>query len=270
MPEGLELDAYFERIGYHGSREPTLPVLSGILVAHMSRIPFENLDVLLGRGVRLDLESLQQKLVGARRGGYCFEHATLLAAVLEQLGFDLQRRAARVVLFSPATESPRTHMFLTVTLPAGTFVVDPGFGGFGPRFPVPLETGAGSDNGSPTHWIARDGRRITLRFKRADETIDGWVSDLDEENHAIDFELGNYFTAMHPQSPFTQLVMMSIVTPSGRASLMNRDFTLHNGSDVTPKQIADRREFRRLLVDHYGFDLPEFDTLRIPAIPEWN
>lgn len=262
----IDLDAYFNRIGYAGKRDATLAVLRDVLEAHMSRIPFENLDVLLDRGVRLDPESLQKKLVTACRGGYCFEHSSLLARVLERLGFDVTRRAARVVLFSPRTEATRAHMFMTVRLPEGVFVVDPGFGGFGSRFPVPLENG----DGGSSHWMARDGRLTILRFKRGDEAVDGWVADLEEENHPIDFEVGNYFTATHPKSPFRQMIMMSIVTPSGRVSVMNRDMTVHENGGVTPKQIADRAEFRKLLVEHYGFDLPELDTVKIPEIPEWN
>ncbi|MGH7683532.1 MAG: arylamine N-acetyltransferase family protein, partial [Vulcanimicrobiaceae bacterium] len=218
--------------------------------------------------VRLDPESLQKKLVAGNRGGYCFEHSSLLAQVLEQLRYEVSRRAARVVLMSPATETPRTHMFMTVQLPEGAYVVDPGFGGYGPHFPVPLNDS--SANSGPTHRFSHDGSKITLQFCRGDQFVDGWVSDLAEENHPIDFEVGNYFTAMHPQSMFRQIIMMSIVTPTGRVSVMNRDVSYHSGSEVTPKQLVDRREFRKLLVDHYGFDLPEFDTLRIPAIPEWD
>jgi len=264
----IDLGAYFKRIGYTGGREPSLAALSGILYAHMSHIPFENLDVLLGRAVRLDAESLQKKLVSACRGGYCFEHSSLLAAVLERLGFGVTRRAARVVLFSPRTEVSRSHMFMTVELPEGTFVVDPGFGGFGASFPVPLESGGG--NGGASHWMARDGRYTILRLRRGNDVIDGWVTDLEEENHPIDFETGNHYTATHPDSPFRKIVMMSIVTPAGRTSVMNRDVTFHRGGDATTEQIPDRAAFRRLLVERYGFDLPEFDTLRIPAIPEWN
>jgi len=117
--------------------------------------------------------------------------------------------------------------------------------------------------------MARDGRYTVLRFERGGETVDGWVTNLDEDNHAIDFELGNHYTAMHPDSIFRQLIMMSIVTPDGRVSLMNRDATLHRRAGVETRQIADRRAFRAFLVEHYGFDLPEFDTLHVPAIPEW-
>src|SRR3954471_19326216 len=153
----LDLPAYFARIGWNGSRTPTLATLAALLERHMRAIPFENLDVLLRRPVRLDLDSIQSKLVGARRGGYCFEHATLFAAVLEKLGFETRRHTARVVLFEPVTTAPRAHMFLTVCLPEGTFVADPGFGLFTSRVPIPLVDGAEARGDYETHWMVRDG-----------------------------------------------------------------------------------------------------------------
>jgi N-hydroxyarylamine O-acetyltransferase len=74
----LDLDAYLERIKYTGSRKPTFDALTGILQAHIASIPFESFDVLLGRPIRLDPEGLQNKMITARRGGYCFEHASLM------------------------------------------------------------------------------------------------------------------------------------------------------------------------------------------------
>ena len=118
MTTTVGLDAYFQRIDWSGSRDPTLETLAGLIAAHTAHIPFENLDVLLGRTVCLDLESLQEKIVGGRRGGYCFEHAALFAAVLEALGFQVARHAARVVLFGPLAEAKRDHMFMTVAVEA--------------------------------------------------------------------------------------------------------------------------------------------------------
>ena len=92
----------------------------------MAAIPFENLDVLLGRGVRVDLESVTAKLVTARRGGYCFEHGTLFQAALRALGVEATAHAARVLLVAPKAEAPRTHMFLTVVDGGTTWVLDPG------------------------------------------------------------------------------------------------------------------------------------------------
>src|SRR5205085_5506132 len=148
----MDLDSYCARIGWDGVRAPSFATLASILDHHMTRIPFENLDVLLGNPPKLDLASLEAKLVGAKRGGYCYEHATLFAAVLEMLGFSVTRHSARVTMARPKSEAPRTHMFLSVQLAEGTFVVDPGFGGLAPRVPLDI---AGTPSGD--HWLARQG-----------------------------------------------------------------------------------------------------------------
>src|SRR5579862_6589879 len=95
----LDLDAYLERIGYAGPAgklEPSGKTLGALHRAHLAAIPFENLDIMLGRGVKVDLESIAAKLVHARRGGYCFEHGQLFGAALERLGFEVERLLARV------------------------------------------------------------------------------------------------------------------------------------------------------------------------------
>src|SRR5215813_4134219 len=97
MGDALDLDAYFGLIGYSGSRAPTLETLRGIHLRHALTIPFENLDPFLRRPVRLDLASLQNKLLRDRRGGYCFEHNVLFKAALDALGFQVTGLAARVL-----------------------------------------------------------------------------------------------------------------------------------------------------------------------------
>ncbi len=265
----LGVDQYLERIGYGGGTEPSFATLAGLLRAHMAAIPFENLDVLLGRPVRLDLDAVQDKLVRANRGGYCFEHATLFAAVLERLGFDPVRHTARVVLLSPRTESPRTHMFLTVPIGEETFVVDPGFRTLAPDFPVLLGDDPGAGTGALTHRMVRDGKHWLLRARTEDKVVDCWVSTLDQDN-LVDFEVGNHFTATHRTSPFVNRIMMRALTADGRVSLMNRDLTLRRGSEVYSTQLADRTALRALLVEYFGFDLPEVERLRVPSIPEWT
>jgi N-hydroxyarylamine O-acetyltransferase len=266
---GLDLDAYFKRIGWRGEARPTLEVLAGLLDAHMLRIPFENLDVLLGRGVRIDLDSVQAKLVGARRGGYCFEHATLFCAVLEAIGFRPLRHAARVVLFAPRTASMRTHMFLSVPLPEGRFLVDPGFGALVPRLPLPLVEGAHSRPIGATHWMARDGAFWALRTTRDGGEVDVWLSTLEEENPA-DFEVANHYTATHPASPFVNRIMLRAFAADGAVTVMNRDVTLWHGESAESTQLADRGALRGLLRGRFGFDLPEIEKVLVPAIPEWR
>lgn len=268
MVAAVDLDAYFQRIDWSGGRDPTLETLAGLIKAHTARIPFENLDVLLGHTLRLDVEGLQDKIVGARRGGYCFEHASLFAAVLEALGFQVARHAARVVLFGPLTEAKRDHMFMTVAVSGATYVVDPGFGPFAPRFPVPL---VDSSAGQTTHWMQRDGNFWVLPVTREDrQPVAGWASTLEVEN-PLDFEVFNHYIATHPKSPFVNWIFLSAVTPEGRVNVMNRKVTLLRGAaEPTATELADRAALRGLLRQHFGFDLPEVERLVVPAIPEWT
>ena len=249
------MDAYLERIGWRGSRDPTLATLAGLAGHHVRAIPFENLDVLLGRPPRLDLPSLEAKLIEARRGGYCFEHATLFGAALEQLGFAVQRHSARVVMVWPREQAPRTHMFLTVM----DHVIDVGFGALAPQAPVPLD-------GTPVgrHRIVREGRGIALFHD--DQRM--WVSTLEPE-YPIDFEMGNHFTATWTGSPFVQRMMLRAFTPEGQVRAMNRDVTIVRGDRSETVQLADRAALRELLRTYFGFDL-DVSALAIPSIPEWG
>jgi len=269
MPSSIDLDAYFARIHWGGATTPMLETLAGLLRAHMRRIPFENLDVLFGRGVRLDPDALQTKLVRARRGGYCFEHATLFAAVLDALGFAPARHSARVVLVAPRHESPRTHMFLTLSLPEGRFVVDPGFGSLAPDVPVALREGAGPRTEPQTHWMARDDRYWVLRARTDDKVVDCWVSTLEADN-PVDFVVANHYTSTHPDSSFVNRIMLRALTDDGRVSVMNRDVTIRQGMQSRSVQLTDRKALRALLVEHFGFDLPEAETLRVPSLAEWR
>jgi N-hydroxyarylamine O-acetyltransferase len=263
-------DGYFDRIGFRKPLEPTLATLAGVLRAHMSRIPWENLDVLLGRGVSLDLDHVYGKLVAARRGGYCYEHATLLAAALRHLGFTPAAHAARVILVRPRHEAPRTHMFLTVAVGGVTYVLDPGYGGHGPLAPMPLVADALVRNGHDAHRLVRlDGDWVL------EGEIDGamkplWTSTLEAEA-PVDFVMANHFTSTYPQSPFVTMLLMRSVTADGRrVTVANRDVTFAKDGVFEKSRLPDRTALRTLLADHFGFDLPEAERLKVPTLPEWD
>ena len=263
----LDLDAYLARIGWSGPLAADFTTLSALLDRHVIAIPFENLDVLLGRPPRLDLESLQHKLVRARRGGYCYEHTTLFAAILERFGFAVIPHSARVTLVAEKAAAPRTHMFLTVVLPEGTFVVDPGFGGLTPRIPVPTD-GTPVPFGADQFRLARDGEDYVLEVRTPDKTVSAWVSTL-ERDYPIDFEMANHFTATHPSSHFTRRLMLRAFTDDGRITIANRDVTRFRGTTQETVQLADRKELRATLAAHFGFDL-DVEPIRVPQIPEWT
>src|SRR5476649_596419 len=92
----IDLDSYFARVGYEGPPTPTLATLSRLHALHAAAIPFENLSPFLGELVRLDVDSLVDKLVARRRGGWCFEQNLLFFHALEAIGFEVTRLAARV------------------------------------------------------------------------------------------------------------------------------------------------------------------------------
>lgn len=271
MSEEFDLDAYLNRIQYGGGVSPTLDTLTGMLLAHTARIPFEGLDVLLGRPVKLDILSTANKLVRDKRGGYCFEHGTLLAAALRTVGFQPVSHSARVTLFLPRSEAPRTHMFLTVPLAEGSYVVDPGFGGLAPRTPLLVPEGDQSsclDEWS-THWLVRDGRYFALRIRTDEKISDAWHSTLEAEN-PIDFVLGNHFTSTHPNSPFVNRIMLRAFSGDQIVTVMNRDVTIRRNGESETYQLSDRAALRTLLIDHFGFDLPEIENVKVPSIPEWE
>lgn len=268
----IDLGAYGARIGLADmALAPSFATLATLLADHMRTIPFENLDVLRGRPIRLDPASLVEKLVAGGRGGYCFEHASLFALVLEALGFDLTRHTARVVLGSSRDQAARTHMFMTVRLPEGIFVADPGLGGSASMVPVPLVDGGAMGPSAADHWMAREGSLWVLRARGTADAgpIDAWVSDLAADN-MIDFEVGNHYVATHPASFFYQHLALHRFTPEGRVGVKDRNVTIRRGDAVETLVLADRAALRRLAAERLGLDLPWLLSLRVPAVPEWT
>ena len=262
-------ERYFDRIGWRGPLSLTLDTLASLVRAHMTRIPFENLDVLLGRGVRIDLDSVFAKLVDSKRGGYCFEQSTLFRAALEHVGFQPVAHAARVIMLTPRQSAPRTHMFLTVSISGTTYVLDPGFGGQGPLVPVPLVENIETRDGPDVHRFTRRDGEWVLEARIGGTMSPLWMSTLEPES-PIDFVMGNHYTSTYPESGFVQRLMLSARGPRGRrVSVMNRDVTIANNGTVQKSQLADRAALRALLTHEFGIDVPEVERLRIPTVPEW-
>ena len=257
----FDLDGYLARIGYRGPQEASEGVLRAVHLGHVGAIPFENLDVLLGRPIGLDLESLQAKLVRSRRGGYCFEQNTLLAAALRAMGFTVDTLEARVR--PPGVERllPRTHMVLQVTVGGRPLLADVGFGGDGPLEPVPLD-GTVAEQPGDSFRTVDDGAVTALQIRRPD----GW-QDLyafgPVPAHPIDFEVANHFTATHPSSPFRATLTAQRSRPGERQILRGRTFTMRRGSQTTVRELAEA-DVVPLLRDTFGIELPPDTPLPTP------
>ena len=183
MSEPFDLDAYFQRIGYGGPARPDLETLSALHVRHVDAIPFESLDPLLGRPVRLDIASLQAKLVGQRRGGYCFEQNGLFKAALEAIGFTVTGLGGRVRWMS-APDAPlgaRSHMLLKVDLADGPYLADVGFGAN--LLDAPLRLAAGPEQATPAarYRLDIENDLYALKVRRGDDWRCAYVFNLEPQ-----------------------------------------------------------------------------------------
>lgn len=252
VPPPSTLAPYLARIDYSGSRDPTLDTLSGLVRAHVLHVPFENLDVQMGRPILLDLASLETKFVVQRRGGYCFEHNTWFAHVLETLGFEVMRCEGRVRFNSNGVVRPRTHMTLVVRLDRRDLLVDVGFGGYGPIVPVPLD-GNTVREGRFAWRVATERDDLVLQCE-----VDATWADLyafrHDERFPVDFEMANWFTSTYPRSQFVTNLIAQRVLPDGHRILRNLTLTETTASGMTSFDIA-RDDVERVLRDGFGLQM---------------
>jgi N-hydroxyarylamine O-acetyltransferase len=261
----FDLDAYLRRIGYAGDRAPTPGTLEALHLAHLRHIPFENLDIQLGRPVAVDLACVQAKLVGARRGGYCFEQNTLLAAALEALGFRVTLLMARVRRPGATHVAPRTHLVLRVEVDGGPWLADVGFGTGGLLKPLPLAAGRPSEQFFWTYRLTEGGGLWVL------QTLDGGGAWQDvyaftlEPHYPADVEMANHYTSTHPASRFLQTVTAQLSTPEARYALRGREFMVERGPDLRTRTLGDE-ELLAVLADTFGLHFPPGTRFRSLAV----
>lgn len=254
----LDINAYLDRVGLSAPRAVDADFLRRVQTAHLGAIPFENLDVLLGHRIALDLRSLEAKLVRSRRGGYCFEQNTLFAAVLRAFGLAVTTLEARVRPPGAARPLPRTHMVLRIDLGDHALLTDVGFGGDGPLEPVDLD-GAVSEQAGDAYRIVVEDRLKVLQIRRDGGWQDLYAFTLDEAL-PIDYEVANHFTSTWPGSPFVTTLTAQRSLPGERRILRHRTYTVRRGEDIETREVADA-ELPALLADAFGLELAPGLTL---------
>jgi N-hydroxyarylamine O-acetyltransferase len=252
-PSDIDLAKYFARIDYPGPTEANLPTLRAVHLAHATHIPFENVDVLLGKPIRLDLPSLAKKLVDHRRGGYCFEQNTLLAAVLELLGFRVARLLARVHAEGRRLH-PRTHMVLEVAADDRAWLADVGFGGWGLLEPIALEE-TESRQCAWDYRLVHDGAEWLLQA-RQDGRWRELYSFTREPQLPVDFEPANHYTSTHPDSGFVHTLCVQRPLPETRYVLRNRELTVVTAEATDTRTLDDDAELLHVLADRFNLELP--------------
>lgn len=252
----MPLAKYLARIGL--SQQPSLDV-KGLYQIHLAQffsIPFENLDIHLGREISLKPQRILQKILDEKRGGYCFELNALLLMALHALGFQARSILARVHL---GQDEPggRTHQICAITLGNRLWISDVGFGAGGPRVPLALQ----SEIEIAMPYVA-------YRFKKHPHF--GWILETKEDSlwkqrysfdlgyvHQNDLELGNFFTSHSPNTHFTQIKTVSLPTSTGRISLRDNVLTTLKNGMIKKEYVPDEQAFVQLLEAKFGIEIQQ-------------
>ncbi|SFG34810.1 N-hydroxyarylamine O-acetyltransferase [Novosphingobium sp. CF614] len=273
----MTLERYLARIGLTETPAITAQGLSALQSAHRLAIAFENLDIPLGRPIRIDSESVFDKLVLRGRGGYCFEHNRLYADMLAALGVPSRPLLARVRLGIPAgITPPRTHVCLLAEVEGRFWLADAGFGGSNVP-PLPLKDGvrARTADGA-VHRLRRIGETGMVRgqwlLERAGPpaATDGraaphhdwqpqYTFDLSEVA-ADDLEQASHWTATRPGTRFTTLHVASIPQAAGFASMVDRELTVHHPGGTDQRTIADPADYAGTLGAVFRIALSEAEV----------
>lgn len=249
----LELSSYLARIGYSGGTEPTGDVLRAIHHAHMIAVPFENLDISLGRKITAVEDSILKKIVGQRRGGFCYELNGAFAALLRVLGFPVTLLSARVAR-ADGSEGPEfDHLALCVDLEE-SWLADVGFG---ESFVEPLRFEAGEEQLDPAgvFRLVQDEGRWYVQKKEADGNWKPQYSLSLQPRRLEEFAGMCHYHQTSPMSSFTQKRVCSRATPEGRITLSEMKLIVTNRDRREERILASEDEYVSTLWEQFGIRL---------------
>jgi N-hydroxyarylamine O-acetyltransferase len=255
----FDQDAWLARIGYADSRAPTVETLQALVAAHSQAIAYESIDVLLDRPPKLDLASLQRKMIGGGRGGYCFEQNILFRSGLLSLGYNVTSLQARVIRgLEIDAQRPMFHMVLRVELPQGPYLADVGFGNLAPTSALLMKPEIEQET---THEVMRYmpmGDELVLQSKLGDR----WehiYRVVRLPRYDTEYEICNWFAGTHPQSPYLNNLIAARPGPNKtRLTLFNARFNVrHASGEVDRRMLQGETEFEAVLRDEFGIALTE-------------
>jgi N-hydroxyarylamine O-acetyltransferase len=249
----LNLSAYFNRIRLNRSVRADHDTLCALHRAHQLAVPFENLDVQLGRSIGLDVDAAFAKIVTRGRGGWCYEMNGLLGAVLAHIGFDVQRVTAGVMREHAGDEQMGNHLCLLVRLDQ-PYLVDVGFGG-SMLDPMPL------------HEVERVDPPYYLALGERDNGYWRFTEHTGGDPFSFDFgiELANEalmvrrceFLQTSSASPFVQNLIVQRRTVDTHLSLRGRVLTIIQSNRQEKLILASAAELVATLYDKFELNVPE-------------
>jgi N-hydroxyarylamine O-acetyltransferase len=260
MAEKVNLNAYFERIGFAGSIAPTLSTLEALAALHPATIPFENLTPLMGEPVLLDQPSLERKLLAEKRGGYCFEHNLLFLRILRDLDYTVRPLLGRGLWTDPAN-THKGHAVLLVEINGQSFIADVGHGGLSLTAPLRLRADVEQSTPHDTYRFLNNEGEWTLEARIGEEWRAVYAFRLDPVSDEAIAE-ANRQISTDPASPMTFELRVSLSPPGRRLKLRDTHFTIQpNGGAAEKRDIASMEALRSVLTTEFGLVLPQTDRL---------
>jgi N-hydroxyarylamine O-acetyltransferase len=258
----MDIQAYFDRIGYHGPREPMVETLRALHLAHLLAVPFENLNIGRGWPIVLDQDALFEKIVVGRRGGFCYELNGLFAALLRALGFEVTPLSAGVAREAGGFGPEFDHLTLLVqapgarTMPPDRWLADVGFGDSF-REPLRFDDPGEQPEGQRAYRIARDGEhRVLEQREGAGDWRPQYRFTLQPRRHDEFAEMCRYHQTS-PESGFTRRRVCTRATTDGRVTLSDMRLIITRDGERTERELADEAEVASALREWFGVVLPE-------------
>jgi N-hydroxyarylamine O-acetyltransferase len=263
MADDANLTAYFERIGFAGSIAPTFKTLEQLHALHPAAVPFENIDNLINRPIRLEPVNVQQKLIFGKRGGYCFEQNLFFKAALETLDYKVKVIAATVLWnetdLVAAAERPASHIALLVDIAGTNYLCDVGFGGPMLTAPLKLKSDAVQETPHEPFRLTNAEGIWTLELERGGE----WRPIYRFTTQEISPDEIEAMNDKVERSPRFRDALMVARAEKGRRLMLanNRLSTLVTGENRQVRVLNSVEEMRQVLTESFGIALPNSDKL---------
>jgi N-hydroxyarylamine O-acetyltransferase len=255
----LDLANYLQRIHYSGPVRPDLDCLRAIHRQHVRSIPYEDLDVQLGRPLDLNTERIRRKLIDEGRGGWCYEMNGLLGWALQQIGFDVTRMTGGVMRSEAGDAAYGNHLVLRVDLNGKSWIADAGLGD-ALQEPIPLREGAHQQNGR--HYTLTQLDAETWRLENHPGRLPPTMDFLNKPADEGLFEATCANLQSDPESMFVQNLMCFRCRADGGVDMLLGRVHADLASGTPQKRlIADLEDFERVLQQVFGLQEPEIDTL---------
>jgi len=260
----MRLHDYLRRVGVAPGLPPTVETLRRLHVAHRETFLFDNVAIQTGGAISVALDAIEHKFIDQGCGGYCFEHNTLFAGALRELGFDPVTLLGRVRR-GPRERWARTHMVLKVPADGAIWLADVGFGGVGLLEPIALREGTVAEQAGLTYALRRDDCLWVLSMRDPSLTqqspLDNSSSMTDlyefseDPQTAGDVEVANHFTSTHPDSVFRRTLTIQRSARDGRLVLRGDTLTRYAGGQAIDEPVA-RERVRDVARELFGVELP--------------